>query len=87
MKRYIKGIVTVLLAIVMAISSFIVVSAEVTNEEINNNTNITFTAGDSDGTRAYQLVWRYKSSGGHMYKRRWNATLGAWYDPDWILVY
>lgn len=40
-----------------------------------------------DGGREYQLVWKYATFDGHLWKRRWNVTLGEWYDPDWILVY
>ncbi len=86
MRKIFKSIIVIVMALVMAISSLVVVAAEVT-ETAENDTNVTTITTNDDGTKAYQLVWKYKSSGGHMYKRRWNMTLGAWYDPDWILVY
>jgi hypothetical protein len=85
MNKIIKAIITVTMALVMAVSSLVVVSAEVTEETVNNSITTSIT-DDGDGTRAYQLVWKYKESNGHIYKRRWNATLGIWYDPDWIFV-
>ena len=86
MRKIFKSIIVIVMALVMAISSLVVVAAEVT-ETAENDTNATTITTNDDGTKAYQLVWKYKSSGGHMYKRRWNMTLGQWYDPDWILVY
>ena len=85
MKKTIKATLIVVLALVMAVSSCIIVAAE--NTENTNNDGSTVIVNDEGGTREYQLVWKYKSSGGHMYKRRWNKTLGQWYDPAWILVY
>lgn len=41
---------------------------------------------EDDGSKAYDLVWKFKESGGHLWKRRWNKTLNCWYDPAWILV-
>ena len=85
MRKIFKSIIVIVMALVMAISSLVVVAAEVT-ETAEDGMN-TITIMTDDGTKAYQLVWKYKSSGGHMYKRRWNMTLGIWYDADWILVY
>ena len=78
-----------MVALVMAaIMSFAMISVaaaeEVAPEE--ESTGIS-TILDDDGSKAYTLVWKYKSENGHMYKRRWNATLNCWYDPAWILVY
>ena len=70
----------------MMISSVTFVSADTVNETTKRSITMT-TIAAIDDTRAYQLVWKYKKEGGHYYKRRWNATLGQWYDPDWILVY
>lgn len=86
MGKLLKSIIIVAMALIMAISSLVIVAAEVT-ETAENDTNATTITTNDDGTRAYQLVWKYKSSGGHLYKRRWNMTLGIWYDADWILVY
>lgn len=70
----------------MSISSLVVSSAEEITQTGDDAVESIVTDED-DNTRAYELVWKFKSSGGHLYKRRWNATLGGWYDPDWILVY
>lgn len=70
----------------MAISSLAVTAAEVeTSSDGKDTTVVTYEDGDS--TRAYELVWKYKYENGHVYRRRWNMTLGGWYDPAWILVY
>lgn len=87
MKKAFKAIVTLSLSIIMLFSSIAIVTAE---EITKPEGEIVITAaqgGDVDSPMAYQLVWKFKSENGHLYKRRWNATLGQWYDPDWILVY
>ena len=86
MKNLIKAIMIVVLALVMVVSTWIIVVAEVT-DTTENGSNTTYISDDGDGIRAYQLVWKYKYENSHLYRRRWNATLGIWYDPDWILVY
>jgi hypothetical protein len=85
MKKLFKSILIIVLALVIAVSSLIIVSAE----EVKSGEDETeiIVIDDGDGTRAYELVWKFMSLNGHMYKRRWNATLGCWYDPAWILVY
>lgn len=85
MKQIIKSALIVTLALIMAVSSLIIVSAE-DIAAADDETVITASITDTDGTRAYQLVWKYKSENGHLYRRRWNMTLGEWYDPAWILV-
>ena len=85
MKKLIKSILIIALALVMAVSSLIIVSAEET-ESADDETQVVIIEDDG-GTRAYELVWKFKDQDGHLWKRRWNATLGGWYDPDWILVY
>lgn len=86
MKRIIKLVSILSLAIIMAISSLVCVAAE---EKVSyDDDTVIITETDEDNpTREYELVWKYASAGGHLYKRRWNMTLGCWYDPDWILVY
>lgn len=87
MKKTFKAIITLSIAVMMLFSSVAIVTA---GEVTEPKDEIVITAaqdGDSDSSKAYQLVWRYKSDGTHLWKRRWNATLGQWYDPDWILVY
>ena len=73
------------IASIMMISSVTFVSADAVSETTKSSITTT-TISSNDDTRAYQLVWKYKKEGGHYYKRRWNATLGIWYDPEWILV-
>lgn len=85
MKKLFKSILVIVLALVIAVSSLIIVSAEET-KSADDETQVEI-INDDGGTRAYELVWKFKSEFGHLYKRRWNMTLGAWYDPDWILVY
>lgn len=84
MKHIAKIIGAALLALVMVFSSLIIVSAETTDTE--NDTTVV-SIQDDGGSKAYQLVWKYKTENGHLYRRRWNKTLGQWYDPAWILVY
>ena len=86
MKKLIKSLLIGVLAVIMAVSSLIVVAAEETTTTSGDGTEIVI-IDDGDGTRAYELIWKYKESGGHLYRRRWNMTLGAWYDSSWILVY
>lgn len=87
MNKIIKYVLLLVLSIIMAVSSLVVVGAEEIKASESDNGVAIISVSDSDGSRAYELVWRYKSEYGHLWKRRWNATLGAWYDPDWILVY
>ena len=86
MKKFVKSILLVVLAAVMVVSSLIVVSAVETAAA--DNGEVVITSGDGgQPVREYELVWKFKEEGGHLYRRRWNATLGIWYDPAWILVY
>ncbi len=84
MKKTFRAFLIVVLALVVVSSTFIIACAETTAAAGDDGTVITVTDG---GGRAYELVWRFKSQDGHMWKRRWNMTLGEWYDPAWILVY
>ena len=68
-------------------SSMIIISAEGTEANTESSDESSITIIDENGTKAYELVWRYKSNGTHLWRRRWNMTLGGWYDPEWILVY
>lgn len=83
MKAFFKSFAALCVAIVMAFSIVTVAGAEETIPEEGTST-VSFS--DDDGSKAYQLVWKYKYQNGHYYKRRWNKTLGQWYDPSWILV-
>lgn len=84
MKKTLHAFLIIVLALVVVSSTFIVASAETAVTNSDGGTVITVTDG---GGRAYELVWKYKSQDGHMWKRRWNMTTGEWYDPAWILVY
>lgn len=84
MKNIIRMIGMVALAAIMAFSAAVVASAETAEQE----QPATVVAVEEDGgAKDYELVWRYKYENGHMWRRRWNKTLGEWYDPAWILVY
>ena len=86
MKQLLKSTLVIVLALIMVVSSLIIVTAEeiVPTED---DVVISSVGGGSDSPMAYELVWKYKYGNGHLYRRRWNATLGAWYDPEWILVW
>ena len=85
MKQFFKSALIITLALVMMLSSLIFVAAENTSPSDDGTTITTLSGGDSP--RAYELIWKYKDENGHLWKRRWNMTLGGWYDPAWILVY
>lgn len=87
MKKAFKVIVTLSLATMMLFSSVAIATAEEVTEPEDEIVIVNAQGGDPDSPMAYQLVWRYKSDGTHLWKRRWNATLGQWYDSSWILVY
>lgn len=70
-----------------AIMACAIIPAASAQETLPEETKVTSISEQDDGVKAYDLVWRYKESNGHLYKRRWNKTLNKWYDPAWILVY
>lgn len=84
MSKLFRHFVVLCMAIIMAFSITVVSYAEETDPK--ESIAIVTISDDDDGSKAYQLVWKYKYGNGHLYKRRWNNTLGQWYDPDWILV-
>ena len=84
MKKILCSFLIVALTLVVISSTFIIANAETTATTGDDGTVITVI---DNGGRAYELVWKFKSQDGHMWKRRWNMTLGEWYDPAWILVY
>jgi len=85
MKRLFKSLLVLVMAAIMSVAMVSVAAAEEVAPEVDS-TGIT-TSLEEDGSKAYELVWKYKSENGHLYKRRWNYTLNCWYDPAWILVY
>lgn len=84
MKQLIKLMLAIVMAATMSFATVSVAAADVRApaDEISGIT----TSLDDDGSKAYTLVWKYKTHNGHVYKRRWNETLNCWYDPAWILV-
>lgn len=87
MAKALKAIVALALVLIIMFTTLAVVAAEVTSPS-NDEAPVSITQNtEPDLSRAYQLIWRYKTDGTHLWKRRWNATLGEWYDPAWILVY
>ena len=82
MKKVFKVMTALCLALIMSCAIVPVAAEKVVSEE---DSKIVLITEDND-TKAYELVWKYKKENGHLYKRRWNKTLNAWYDPAWILV-
>lgn len=87
MKRISRTIAALSLVLVVLLSSLTVVSAEVTQVKADTDEKTDIIITEDNGSKAYELVWKYAIIGEHLYRRRWNATLGGWYDPEWILVY
>ena len=85
MKQLFKTTLALVMAAIMSVAMISVAAAEEASPE-ENSTGIT-TSFEDDGSKAYELVWKYKEENGHLYRRRWNKTLNCWYDPAWILVY
>lgn len=83
MKHLLKSILALCFATIMACA---VIPAASAQDALPEETEVTSISAQNDGVKAYDLVWRFKESGGHLYKRRWNKTLNCWYDPAWILV-
>ena len=84
MKHVFKAILALMMAAIISFSMISVATAEVSTEDNSKGITVSY---EDDGSKAYELVWKFKSENGHMYKRRWNETLNCWYDPAWILVY
>lgn len=83
MKKILRAALIIALALAVISTTFVIAYAEPINSTDGDGTSITVI---DDGGRAYTLVWKYKYQNGHIWKRRWNQTLGEWYDPAWILV-
>ena len=82
--KLVKAFLVLIMAGIMSVTMITVAGAEEVTTE--SETTMITVVTDNDGSRAYELVWKYKRENGHVYKRRWNATLNCWYDPAWILV-
>ena len=83
MKHHFKRMLAICFATIMACAVIPAASAQEAEPE---EVAVTSISAQDDDVRAYDLVWKYKYEGGHLYKRRWNNTLYKWYDPAWILV-
>lgn len=86
MKKGFKSALVIGLALLMVLSSLVIVSAE---ELTPADDEVVISASAGGGTAspmAYHLVWKYRNYYGRMQKRRWNLTLAEWYDPAWIDV-
>ena len=84
MKHLYKSLIALFAAMIMMCA---VIPAAAAQEAAPEETAVISISEQDDGAKAYDLVWKYKAEGGHLYKRRWNKTLNMWYDPAWILVY
>lgn len=85
MKKVLRSFLIVVLALIMVFSSLIIITAAETRSDENSGTGIS-SSNKEEPSRYYELVWRYRYYQGRYQKRRWNLTLGEWYDPDWINV-
>ena len=83
MKRLFNTLFVVCMTVIMFCTFIPATSAQ----EVPESTTVTVVSVEDDGSKAYDLVWKYKKENGHYYKRRWNNTMNVWYDPAWILVY
>ena len=87
MKRLMMTVAALVLVLAVLFSTMLITSAEAVEPRTDAEDEASVVTVEEDGGRAYQLVWKYATFDGHLWKRRWNATLGEWYDPEWILVY
>ena len=85
MKQLFKTLIALCMVMMMTFAVTTAVSAEEASS--NEGEQVYSISIYDDGSKAYELVWKFKSENGHMYKRRWNKTMNEWYDPAWILVY
>ena len=84
MKQLFKVMLALVMAAIMSLAMISVAAAEEVTSEVDATEVVA--SYEDDGAKAYTLVWKFKTGNGHLYKRRWNATLNCWYDPAWILV-
>ncbi len=82
MKKIGKSFVAIVLVFLMMFSTLAIVATAESASDGGTGTGIS----DDNPTRAYELVWKYRLHNGVYQKRRWNNTLGKWYDPYWINV-
>lgn len=87
MKRLMMTVAALALVLALLFSTMLIASAKAVEPRTDAEDEAGVVTVVEDEGREYQLVWRYATFDGHLYKRRWNVTLGEWYDPEWILVY
>lgn len=88
MKRVLKAALVLVLVLAMVATSLTIVAAEEATTPADDEVVISAAAGGGDASiQAYDLVWRYRTKNGILQRRRWNATLGEWYDPYWMNVH
>ncbi len=86
MKNFVKRSVCLIFALIMMLTSIFCVSAISATAADNDGAQIA-SAGDTEiMPRADELVWKYMTVNGCLYKRRWNVTRDEWYDRAWIYV-
>lgn len=83
MKRTIKTILSLIFVLIMLLSTVVCASAV----QIPADSDAVVLA-DADGADvmplADEIVWKYTTMNGILYKRRWNNTTGSWYDRAWV---
>ena len=85
--KIIKTLAAFLLVLTVAVSAITIIAAAETSASQDESSTVVIFTDVNGSTREYQLEWRYYETSEHLYKRRWNCTLGEWYDPKWILVW
>lgn len=86
MKNFVKRSVCLIFALIMLLTSIVCVSAQPVPADADDGAQIA-SAGDSDIMPcADEIIWKYMTINGCLYKRRWNVTQQTWYDRAWIYV-
>lgn len=88
MKKVLKFSLVLIMVLSMIFSSMILAAAEGGDDdppEIDGTGTIIIKDPDAS-VQAYELVWCFRYNNGVYQKRRWNLTLGCWYDPRWVNV-
>lgn len=83
MKRTIKTILSLTFVLIMLVSTVLCVSAIQVPAD-DDGVQIASADGDGIMPRADEIVWKYKTMNGILYKRRWNETTQSWYDRAWV---
>ena len=67
-------------------SALIVQANSLPYETMIQNSQCAETLTPASTERKLELITYYRIENGYLQYRRWNATLGEWYDPDWITI-